>query len=257
MTFMNKAWTDSPEFFALMRQSSLLQTCLAAWPRRGKTLLEINCGKGLFLPLLWECGFDVTGTEIIPELRAMAVENIGSKAEVEAAADDHLPFDNDSFDWAILHASATQDAAKLETAVSEALRVAAGGLAVTFWNLTSLTYAVYRLSGRKTFWPTPAYRWWSIQSMLKNFRAGRLTSFTTLVGPPGIWGKRCQTVLCDTCLRFLPLGAWGIIRLDISPPGFVTPLLLYSGQRGLHPPEPALEYRRGHAISRGNGEKTA
>ncbi|MDR2850468.1 MAG: class I SAM-dependent methyltransferase [Desulfovibrio sp.] len=229
----------SPEIFAQAYQIGLLQTCLAAWQRRGKTLLEINCGEGRFLPLLWEYGFDVTGTELNPELRAAALAAIGTRAEIEAASDDHLPFENDSFDWVILHASLTD---AFESAAREALRVAAGGLAVTFWNTTSLAYAAYRLGGRRTYWPTPAYRWWKIWSTLKNFRAGPLTTFTTLVGSSGIWGSRYQTTLCHACLRILPLGAWGIVRLDITPPGFVTPLPIYSGRAGVRPPEPAVDF---------------
>lgn len=96
---MEKEWSESRAGrFALSLQMRLLQQCLAAWPRRGKSLLEVNCGEGLFLSLLWECGFDVTGTELTPALRARAAATAPAGTEVEAAADDHLPFEDNAFD---------------------------------------------------------------------------------------------------------------------------------------------------------------
>lgn len=32
--------------YALHMQKQLVQHCLAPWPRRGRTLLEVNCGRG-------------------------------------------------------------------------------------------------------------------------------------------------------------------------------------------------------------------
>ena len=83
---------------ALSKQQNLLQQCLAGWPRRKKTLLEINCGQGAFSPLLWECGFDLTVTEVRPEQRTQTAAVMGARAEILAAADDYLPFEDDFFD---------------------------------------------------------------------------------------------------------------------------------------------------------------
>ena len=159
---MEKEWSESRAGrFALSLQMRLLQQCLAAWPRRGKSLLEVNCGEGLFLSLLWECGFDVTGTELTPALRARAAATAPAGTEVEAAADDHLPFEDNAFDWVVLHVTAA-DGDGLAASAREALRVAARGLTVTFWNAASLPWLCRRLSGHKTVWPEPAYCWWRI-----------------------------------------------------------------------------------------------
>ena len=94
---MDDQRADTAGQFSLQMQKLLLQHSIAAWPRRGRTLLEINCGRGDFLPLLWECGFDMTATESNPDLRAEA-GRMADRAEVLAATDDHLPFDDGEFD---------------------------------------------------------------------------------------------------------------------------------------------------------------
>ncbi|MGE9985670.1 class I SAM-dependent methyltransferase [Desulfovibrio sp. SGI.169] len=245
---MKKQWLSEPAGrFALSLQMRLLQQSLAAWPRRGARLLEVNCGEGLFLPLLWECGFDVTGTEHAPDLRARAVINAAARAEVEAAADDCLPFEDNDFDWVVLHVAAA-DADALAASVGEALRVAARGLAVTFWNTASLPGICRRLSGRKTVWPAPGHSWWRVWRLIKAFRTGRLTSLSTLAGPMCTWNRQCVAAPCNTWLRGLPLGAWSVIRLDMAPLRPVTPLPLRLGRGRLRRPEPALEYTQKHLV---------
>ncbi|WP_022655909.1 methyltransferase domain-containing protein [uncultured Desulfovibrio sp.] len=238
---MEKQWSSGPAgHFALSLQMRLLQESLAGWPRLGASLLEINCSEGMFLPLLWECGFNVTGTERTPCLRAQATINAAAKAEVEAAADDHLPFGDNEFDWVVLHVTAADDDA-LAASVSEALRVAARGLAVTFWNTASLPGFCRRLSGREAVWPAPGHSWWRVWRMLRRFGTGRLTSLSTLAGPMRTWNRQCVAAPCNTWLRGLPLGAWSIIRLDLAPLRPVTPLPLRLGRGRLRRPEPALE----------------
>lgn len=256
---MEKTWyAGSSGRFALNLQTNLLQNSLAAWPRRGKTLLEINCGDGLFLPWLWECGFDVTGTEFVPGLRAQAQENAGRRACVAAAADDHLPFDDDAFDWVILHVEAGTSAG-LAASAREALRVAAGGLAVTFWNSASLPYILYRMGRGKKRWPGPTHNWWHVWRLLKRLKVGRLTSQSTLAGPICTWHRQCAVASCNMYLQRLPLGAWSIIRLDLAPRKPVTPLPLRLGRRRLRHAEPALEFghKNAHDTSGRNIRKTA
>lgn len=225
---------------ALDKQQNLLQHSLAVWPRRGKTLLEVNCGQGILSPLLWECGFDLTATELRPELRTRAAAVMGSRAEITAAADDHLPFEDSSFDGVVLHLSGG-DKKKMEVAVREALRVTSGGLAVTFWNSASLAYLLHCLQGRKDPWPGPVYSWWRVWRMLKEMGGGKACGMSTLAGPRCLWNSSCSLGGCIRKLP-LPLGAWCVVRLDLGPARPVTPLpLKIKGQR-LRRPEPALEY---------------
>ena len=227
---------------ALSKQQNLLQQCLAVWPRRGKTLLEINCGQGMFSPLLWECGFDLTVTELRPELRSQVAALMGGRAEILAASEDYLPFDDNFFDSVVLHLAAT-DKKGIDAAVQEALRVASSGLAVTFWNSASLAYALHRIQGSKgsrSSWPGPVHNWWQVWRVLKNTKIGRLCGTSTLAGPRSFWDGICPLSCCTRVLR-LPFGAWGVIRLDLESARPVTPIPLKIKRPRLRSPQPAME----------------
>jgi hypothetical protein len=208
----------------LKARADLLQNCLAVWPRRGKRLLEINCGEGFFLPVLWECGFDVTATEHDPGLRNRALAHVGFRAEITASFDGHLPFEDNAFDWVILHAAA-MNWPSFENSLDEALRVATGGLAVAFWNSASLSYVLYRLGGGR-FWPCPQYNCFCVWRKLKQYGMGSLTSLSTLPGPVRTWNGIRGGILRRAITHALPLGAWCIIRMDITSSGLATPLPL-------------------------------
>lgn len=231
----------------LKARTNLLRRCLAVWPRRSKKLLEINCGKGFFLPFLWEHGFDVTATERDQDLRSRAVEHAGFRAEVVLACSDHLPFDDDAFDWTILHI-ADDDAATFENSLNEALRVTTGGMVVTFWNSASLSYLAHKLGGGK-FWPWPRFNCLGVWRELKKAGAGRLTMMSVLSGPPCTWNSRRSSFFGDMITRALPLGAWCVIRMDIAPSRAVTPLPIRLANARFASSQPVMEWRCGKSLN--------
>ena len=125
------------QHIALPERTALLLSMLAPWPRRGRELLVIGCGAGHVLPPLWQSGFDLSACEASPALREQARRRAPQGVEIEAASPDWLPFADNSFDWVLLRADELPPAA-LPAALSEACRVAACGLALTFWNSASL-----------------------------------------------------------------------------------------------------------------------
>ncbi|MDR1855662.1 MAG: class I SAM-dependent methyltransferase [Desulfovibrio sp.] len=208
----------------IRRQTGLLQECTTGWPRRDKSLLEINCGRGTFAMLLWEWGYDVTVTEPSPELRATAEERCGDRVAVEAASDDHLPFDDESFDWVVLHA--IHGERPIEDAIEEAIRVASSGVAVTFWN--SLSPAC-RFSPDRGMFSRNAFGWWRIWKCVNAAGKGRGSSLGTLAGLPCFWTRPAADRLC-TLLSPNALAGWCIIRLDLRPSNLVTPLVVRIGR---------------------------
>ena len=74
-------WYATPEgTYAIAQENRLFQHLISQWPRRGHTLLDIGCGAGIFLEMLWHYGFDVTGFDTSTELLDMARERLGNRA---------------------------------------------------------------------------------------------------------------------------------------------------------------------------------
>ena len=154
-----------PMRIALDGRRILLEQALAAWPRRGTTLVEINCGAGFLQQSLRADGFDVTGCEPSDFLRRRFAEVNGSHFTVEAGHSDLLPFDSESFDWGILHLGECLSPQQIDASLRELLRVVSLGFAITFWNRTSL-------AGRSASFPPdfPLYPAWSILRRLARAR---------------------------------------------------------------------------------------
>lgn len=224
--------------FILSLQLSLLQKALAPWPRRGAQLLEINCGDGAYLPFLWQSGFEISATEANPDLRMQAHAH-GYDIEIRAARDDSLPFEDDYFDWAILHLMPCKEE-KLETSLQECLRVSRKGLLISFWNSSSLPCLCWRLSHRQP-WPPKALALFNVLREMRHLRMGTLTVMSTLCGPFCSWRERKAFKIMNSSLNFLPIGAWCLARLDLARPRLVTPLRL-SLENVMPSAMPVMEY---------------
>lgn len=142
--------------------------------------------------------------------------------EIEAAAPDWLPFDDNSFDWVLLRADELPPAA-LPAALGEACRVAACGLVITFWNSASLPWLAWRLHGRRHAWPGHSLPFWTVWRLLAA-RPGRLHAASCLWRPACRWHH--GTKVRAAALSRLPFGAWCVLRLDMAPRRTGTPLPL-------------------------------
>lgn len=81
---------------------ALLHDLISPWRRRGRKLLQIG-GSALVPPALaWEAGFDVFCLERDLSALNAARESSGQTVEYVLGQPDLLPFDDDSFDYAVL-----------------------------------------------------------------------------------------------------------------------------------------------------------
>ena len=208
-----------PMRIALDGRRILLEQALAAWPRRGTTLVEINCGAGFLQQSLRADGFDVTGCEPSDFLRRRFAEVNGSHFTVEAGHSDLLPFDSESFDWGILHLGECLSPQQIDASLRELLRVVSLGFAITFWNRTSL-------AGRSASFPPdfPLYPAWSILRRLAWHGLGTFRARSALSGPVStrrgkILGP-CQQAAppAHRILLCLPRGARSTPSHDNAPP---------------------------------------
>ena len=223
----------------LAARGALMRDALASWPRRGAPLLEVNCGAGEFLPLLWRCGFDVVATEADPELRKSVASRAVPGLELYAASDDSLPFDNDYFDWVIVHLYKNETPDGDKDAIDEGLRVARRGLMVSFWNSASFP-ALFGLSRRKPPFRS-GYSWFHVYRRLLALRPGTLASYSTLFAPRMAWRNK-TIVAMGNCLAFLKaLGGWCLIRVDLNALNTATPIGLKI-ERNMPGRSPTFEY---------------
>ncbi len=230
----------TPEDIFIRRiQNALLQECISTWRRRGKKLLDINCGDGRILRKLWHNGFDVTATEADAAKRAHAATHMGHRAEIYAALDTHLPFEDGQFDWAVLHLYHSSPET-LKAVLAEAIRVAAHGLTVLFWNTSAPIFCSYCQQSCRQI-ALQGAPWFQVWRALHEVGEGSITTRSTLLFAFSFLRRRCPRLFYSSFSTRLPLGAWTILRLDMSPQSAVTPLVLPTRVRKMPPLEPVLE----------------
>lgn len=219
-SFSLDSWYGHPAgAFVLALQQDLVRQMLDVWPCRGQRLLELGCAGGHFLRLFWEQGFDVTGLDQHAALLELARQRLGSRVELRQGVFDHLPFDDGSFDIVVMPRllDTVPDPAAV---LSEALRVAAGGVLFGFLNVWSLPGLLHTLPC-----PPGQRRRTQARSALKYYRlahalepGARLVLRTTLCSPACMWREGRWFRFCSRPPRFLPLGAFGVIRMELNYP---------------------------------------
>lgn len=146
-------WYATPEgTYAITQENRLFQHLISQWPRRGHTLLDIGCGAGIFLEMLWHYGFDVTGLDTSTDLLDMARERLGNRAEFQLGRPEHLPFDDEEFDYAAL-LTVLEYVDNPEDVLREAIRVSHRGVIIGFMN----SFSLYQIQ-RRLHRPTLEYR---------------------------------------------------------------------------------------------------
>ena len=238
-------WYASPQgSFALAQQKQLLQHVMSRWPRRGCSILNVGCGTGLFSEFLWASGFDVSCLAQTQRMLENAQTLLGSKAAYQVGVAGHLPFDDHTFDYVAL-LGALEDTDEPCAALEEALRVAARGVIMGFFNACSLARLTQALSCGGSILHV---RWlglstlWRLLRRLPDIRRVRFGA--VLLGPPFSWreGKICS--FCNR-LRFpLPVGAYAALSISLGPglPRATLPLRLRQG---------GLEEASPHALREG------
>ncbi|MFP4036431.1 MAG: class I SAM-dependent methyltransferase [Desulfobacteraceae bacterium] len=81
-----------------------VRACLPALlhPRPGERALEIGCGDGIHLVFLKELGLKVDGLDASPVMVDLARDRLGQRCAVRKGAAEDLPFEDNSFDLALL-----------------------------------------------------------------------------------------------------------------------------------------------------------
>lgn len=212
---------SGPLHAALEARRAILEQAAAAWPQLGTELLEVNCGAGFLQEGLRMQGFDVTGCEPSDFLRRRFAEVNGSHFTVEAGHSDLLPFENESFDWGILHLNENLSPEQLTASLYEMLRVVSLGFIVTFWNRKSPAGRLFAARDPDF----PLYPAWNLVRRLAGRGMGTFWARTALAGPVSTWpepgtqtgtpGGKIRAFINRPCC--LPVGFCCVFRLELGP----------------------------------------
>lgn len=214
-------WYASPcGIFALQQEQRLFQRLFSTWPRRGHSLLDVGCGTGVFLEMLWEYGFDVTGIDSVPANLEVSRSRMGQRAELRLGVPDHLPFDDGSMDYVAL-LSTLEYNKDPEAVLAEAIRVARRGVIVGFMNRWSVNYVCCGFP-----WPccraTRKSRWigfWQLYRMIRRLCPhGRVHTRSVLLGPPATWKHGPLWGRLNSLLMPVPFGAYVGVCIDTQDP---------------------------------------
>ena len=228
-------WFETPTgAFALARERQLIERLVSAWPRRGQRLLDVGCGHGIFLSLFWEMGFDVSGLDASPDMLGAARKRLGPHAAYHVGRAEHLPFDDDEFDYVSLLTVLEFCEDPLE-ALREARRVAKYGILVAFLNRFSLYYTTHGAN-----WPWKnngaliEAHWFTCRDIRKllldatGFKPHACGS--VLPGPVSTWRDIPPLAWLNRLVLPLGLGAYGAIRIDFAGTKPLTPLYSFTKQ---------------------------
>jgi SAM-dependent methyltransferase len=236
-------YTTAPGRIALAAQQRLLGKILAPWVKevengRGPSLLELFCGSGLFLELFCRMGFNVSGQEHDMNLAQEAKNRLGHKADIIQNNPEHLPFDDQSFDY-LLCINGLEFAANAENILREAMRLAVHGLLVgfpNFWSLRGMETLGKKYAQEALPWQVPygAYKRFAPITIWTLFgkmgTRANLTWKSTLFGPACTWKENALCRRLNLLSLPVSLGGMTMLRLDFAPSPAVTPLLLSGGR---------------------------
>lgn len=226
-----ESWFDTePGRFALEREARLLQTMVAGWPRRGTRLLEVGCGTGLFLEMLWQMGFDVTGLDKNRNMTDAARKRFGSRATIHQGNGEHLPFEDNEFDYVMLW-SMLEFCSDPEAALAEASRVAERGLLIGFLNRNSLYYWRNVRGSDGTMSRAKLMSWYRMRQMVWNqTKFSPIISRSVLPGPVQTWKNTLFWRLVNN--RCYPpwIGAFSAMRIDFVNIKPLTPLFAWRSE---------------------------
>lgn len=83
-------------------EERLTRFCMEDWQRRGSHLLQVGLHSPVLPEFFWDSGFDVTCCEENPYAVEEALGRSGPRISYQIGKADHLPFDDDSFEYAFL-----------------------------------------------------------------------------------------------------------------------------------------------------------
>ncbi len=211
-------------------------------PMSGKRLLDIGCGTGLSLEPFVDMGMSLTGIDPSAYMLDKAVGRLGYRVDLHRGTAEDLPFDDNSFDTALLFFS-LEFSNRPAKAIEEACRVAREQVVIGVHNRYAPQNMARRVKG--FFFPdmynhAHFFSVWELKTMMTSILGNVPVKWRTTVQFPFLSGSLISKV---ESLRVVQWSYWGsFIGMRIKPvPKFRTrPLALKIRSRKINEPATGL-----------------
>lgn len=224
-----EAWFMTPiGHYSLQKELGLIRAMVSPWPKRGRRLLEVGCGTGVFLEQFWHDGFDVSGMDKSQAMVEAARNRLGNKADIHVGDGAHLPFTDNEYDYCAL-ITCLEFGDEPEMMIKEAARVASDGIMIAFLNKWSLYYLSHGhpwpWSKKNTLRQATWFSWPKIRSMVKNQAPeARCKLKSVLPGPKFSWQQHKFANMLNSPHYPMFMGSFCVARFDFTPIKPLTPI---------------------------------
>ncbi|XPV76335.1 MAG: class I SAM-dependent methyltransferase [Desulfovibrio sp.] len=233
------------EEYVLQAEKLLLESMAAPWNRRGHKLVDLGCGTGNFLELLWNTGFDVTGVDRSLEKIEQARTRFAKRVvDLHVHSIDALPFADREFDYSVLW-NVLEFISNPEEVLREAARVSAKGMLIGFYNSHSVYNMTSVVHSKAKKYPFKLLKSFNIDKP-RDIRSSHCLSYpqvrkmvqaatgrkvtrarSVLPGPPCCWKSSKFWNKVNTVLYPPHLGVFTAVRVDFVKTKPLTPIVLW------------------------------
>nr|WP_320016298.1 class I SAM-dependent methyltransferase [uncultured Desulfobacter sp.] len=217
-------------------------------PMSGKRLLDIGCGTGLSLEPFVDLGMNLTGIDPSAYMLDKAAERLGYRVDLHRGTAEDLPFDDNSFDTALLFFS-LEFSDRPAKAIEEACRVAREQVVIGVHNRYALQNMFRWVKG--LFFPDMYSRAhffsvWELKTMMTSILGTVPVKWRTTVQFPFLSGRLISKVESLRMIQWSYLGSFIGMRIKPVPKFRTRPLVLKTRNRKINEPATglALGFRR-------------
>ncbi len=198
------------EYITIVKQD-FLSSLLHNWKKRNNKLLHLGIDNSPEPSFFWDLGFDVTALAQNQDELVRSQEANGLKIEYVLGKNDHLPFDDKTFDYvALTHILASNSSSNenLSTIIEEALRVSTKSICILEYSTHAFKKVKSSISPKTLHNITDEIS--TRYNMQTNF-------YSALRLPALLWSKKsAHSIIESHPLRF-PFGTLMAITIEHSP----------------------------------------
>ncbi len=198
------------EYTTIVKQD-FLSSLLHNWKKRNNKLLHLGIDNSPEPSFFWDLGFDVTALAQNQDELVRSQASNGLKIEYSIGKNDHLPFDDKTFDYValthILAPNASNDKT-LSNIIEEALRVSTKSICI-------LEYSTHAFKKMKPTISPKTLK--SITKEISNRYSMQTHYYSALRLPVFLWTKKSAHSIIESHPFRIPFGSLVAITIEHSP----------------------------------------